>query len=98
MTNVRTNNGSEKLVNVAGMMVTPDKVEARLAALARGRRIHEEMLQAQRELRDEETRDLLEKGYTDVEINNMFRQRHLEDLEYRGFGVSKRVPRVKRPA
>ena len=92
------NNGSEKMVNVAGLFVPESKVQARLDALAHGRKIHEEMLQVQRELRAEETRDLLEKGYSQVEINNLMRQRHLEDFEARGFGVSKRVVRVKRPA
>ncbi len=98
-TNVN-NNGSNTvvMVNVAGMMVTPDKVEARLAALARGRQIHQEMIDAQAEARTEETRELLEKGYSQVEINNLFRQRHIEDLEARGFGKSKRVVRISVPA
>ena len=98
-TNVN-NNGSNTvvMVNVAGMMVTPDKVQARLEALARGRQIHQEMIDAQAEARTEETRELLEKGYSQVEINNLFRQRHIEDLEARGFGKSKRVVRISVPA
>ena len=96
--NGSVNNSGVTMVWVAGMQVPSDKVEARLAALARGRRIHQEMIEAQNELRAEETRDLLEKGYSQVEINNLFRQRRIEDLEYRGYGVSRRVPRVKRPA
>ncbi|MEE6206703.1 MAG: hypothetical protein VZR95_01450 [Alphaproteobacteria bacterium] len=101
-TNVN-NNGSNNTVNnnlvcVAGMMVTPDKVQARLEALARGRHIHQEMIDAQAEARAEETRELLEKGYSQVEINNLFRQRHIEDLEARGFGKSKRVVRISVPA
>lgn len=102
MKDVRTNNGSVNngvtMVWVAGMQVPESKVQARLEALARGRRIHQEFLEAQAEARAEETRDLLEKGYTQVEINNLFRQRHIEDLEARGFGVSKRVVRISVPA
>lgn len=97
-TNVNNNGSNTVMVNVAGMMVTPDKVEARLAALARGRHIHQEMIDAQAEARAEETRELLEKGYSQVEINNLFRQRHIEDLEARGFGKSKRIVRISVPA
>ena len=93
------NNGSNTvMVNVAGMYVPADKVEARLAALARGRKIHQEMIEAQMDARAEETRDLLEKGWTQVEINRMFSARHIADLENRGFGRSKRIVRISVPA
>ena len=97
-TNVNNGSNNAVMVNVAGMYVPADKVEARLAALARGRKIHQEMIEAQMDARAEETRDLLEKGYTQVEINNLYRQRRIEDLESRGFGRSKRIVRISVPA
>lgn len=96
-TNVNNGNNAV-MVNVAGMMVPQEKVQARLAALARGRRIHQELIEAQAEARAEETEKLLECGYTQVEINNLFSARRIQDLESRGFGISKRVVRVAVPS
>ena len=91
-------NNNVTMVNVAGMMVPEDKVEARLQALARGRQIHEDMVAAKEAYRAREAEELKKKGYTTVEINNYFRREELEDKIYRGFGVSRRCVRIQIPA
>jgi hypothetical protein len=78
-------NISEKMVCVAGVYVTADKVEGRLQALANGRRIAAAKNASLNETRKDEIRELKDAGWTDAEITQKFLLEEAETAKSHGF-------------
>ena len=79
-----------KLVWVAGIQVPESKVEGRLRALAQAqeRKALHNAIEAKR--MQEETEELLKKGYSMTEITCLRHANRIKQMEAQGFGTSSR--------
>ena len=87
-----------RLVWIAGMQVTEDKVQGRLNAVRQARERNEQYPAIEDERLAKEEKELLKKGYTKAEINCLRHANRISKMEAMGLGVRRRVRRISVPA